>query len=213
MLISIHADVKKLTRQLTGLARDQIPFAVAQTVNGVAKRAIEAEQAAMTAQLDRPTPFTLRGIGLMRATKAMPIATLFIKDIQARYLRPEIAGGLQVLGNNHAILRPVDQPLNQYGNIPKGAIARLKGRSNIFIGTIVTPRGQRIGGVWEKVNVTRKGGARRTPQRGMIFTKQHGALRLLTRYRWGDAVRRTVNAATTASEFNAALTRALATAK
>ncbi len=210
MFISVKADIKKLTAQLDGLARKQIPFATAQAINGIAKRAAEAEAKAMTEQLDRPTPFTQRGIGIIRARKGMPYAVLFIKDIQARYLKPEIMGGPQVLGKGgsaKAILQPIAQAVNQYGNIPKGALGRLRNRKDIFVGP-VTIRGRTVSGVWQRSKAARgKAGGLK------LLIRFADPKQVKTRYRWGDAVRRTVNSSIVAQEFNAAMTKALATAR
>jgi hypothetical protein len=224
LALSIHADVKAITSSLRDLARKQIPYATARALNGLAKRAVVAEQTAMKAQLDRPTPFTLRGISFMRATKANLTATMFIKDIQARYLAPEIVGGKQVLGRGRAILVPAagQALLNVYGNLPRGALARLRGKANIFIGSI-TVKGSHIGGVWQRIAVAKGDKSGVSKRRGTFYSKEHGLLKLLirfsdpkevrVRYRWGDAVRKTVNSTAVAEEFNAALAKALATAR
>jgi hypothetical protein len=100
---------------------------------------------------------------------------LFIKDIQARYLTPEILGGKQVLGKGRGILKPVDQPTNRYGNLPRNLISRLRGRPDIFVGRVETKAGSTIG-VWQRVNITRSGRQRKHVARGTIYTQQHGAL-------------------------------------
>jgi hypothetical protein len=219
--ISIRADIKKLRASLDDFAKRQVPFATAQALNGIARRAVAAEQKAMQAQLDRPTPFTLKGVSYIPATKNRLVATVFIKDIQAKYLTPEILGGMQVL-KGRGILKPVDQPVNQYGNLPRGLVARLRGRPDIFIGKVMTKAGE-ITGVWQRVNITRSGRQRKHTARGALYSQQHGALKLLVRigdpaqvkvrYRWGDAVKATVTSPVIAAEWNAALSRALATAK
>lgn len=220
--ISVRSDIKKLRASLDDFSKRQVPFATAQALNAIARRAVAAEQKAMQAQLDRPTPFTLKGVSYLPATKARLVATVFIRDIQARYLTPEILGGNQVVLKGRGILKPVDQPVNQYGNLPRGLVARLRGRPDIFIGKAMTKAGE-ITGVWQRVNITRSGRQRKHAVRGKLYSQQHGALKLLVRigdpaqvkvrYRWGDAVRDTVRPSVINAEFNAALSRALATAK
>jgi hypothetical protein len=221
--IRIKADISGLKRDIDRFLRKQLPFATALALTDIAKRGAEEERKAMVAQLDKPTPFTQRGIGVRGATKALPVATIFIKDIQAQYLTPEILGGRQVLGRSRAILKPVDQRVNQYGNLPRGLIGRLKGRPDIFIGKVTTKNGQSITGVWQRVNITRAGKVRRRHIRGTIFSKEHGALRLLVRigdaaqvkvrYRWGDATLRVVASNYVGDAFDRALSRAMATAR
>jgi hypothetical protein len=222
ILISIRADIKKLSASLDDFAKRQIPFATAQALNGIAKRAVAAEQQAMQKQLDRPTSFTLKGVSYLPATKARLVATVYIKDIQTAYLTPEIVGGNQVLGKGRGILKPVDQLVNQYGNLPRGLIARLRGRPDIFVGKVETKAGE-ITGVWQRVNITKSGRQRKHTVRGNLYSQQHGALKLLirigdpaqvkVRYKWSDAVKATVTSPVINAEWNAALSRALATAK
>jgi hypothetical protein len=153
-MITIKLDAKALSRQLDAFARKQLPFAAAQALNVVARAGIKAEQAAMRADLDRPKPFTAnQGLRLLSATKAKPAATIYIPPTQSRYLAPEIEGGAQVLNRgSRAVLRPIDQATDQYGNLPRGLLARLKGRPDIFIGTVTFKRsGQSINGVWQRV--------------------------------------------------------------
>jgi len=223
--IDVSADFKRLSDDLRGLARDQLPYATALALNGLARRSVAAERQAMQEKLDRPTPFTLRGVAFLRARKDFAAATVFIMDQQARYLAPEIEGGTQVLSKSRAILLPLGIKLDSYGNIPRGALQRLKGRSDIFIGSVTFKKtGQTISGVWQRPKV----GARRNAGRGTrgklgVLTGVKTGLKLLVRFRdpvavnkrfaWGEATRRVVNSPAVAQEFDAAMTRALATAK
>lgn len=225
--LSIRPDVKDLLRDVDELKRKQIPYIVAQTVNGAAKRAAAAEGLAMSRQLDRPRPFTLRSIGIRYARKEATTAIIFIKDVQARYLTPEILGGKQVLlGTSRAILKPIAQPLNQYGNLPRGLLQRLKGRSDIFIGSVTFKKsGQTISGVWQRGQVSerRRGGSGTKGRNVQAGLAAKTVLKLLihfadpvdvkTRYGWGHAAAGAVNSTTTAAEFNRAWDRALATAR
>ena len=59
---------------------------------------------------------------------------VFAKDIAAQYLEPYEDGGPQFLGAKRAILAPVAQRTNQYGNLPRTALVRLKAKPNVFTG-------------------------------------------------------------------------------
>ena len=40
--------------------------------------------------------------------------------------------------------------MNQYGNLPKGRLATLKAKPNVFIGAVKTKKGLTINGVWQR---------------------------------------------------------------
>jgi hypothetical protein len=219
--IDVRADLKGLTRDLDALQRRQIPFASALTLTAVARIAAKAEEAQLAKSFDRPTPFTGRAFGVIPATKSSQTATLFVKDIQAAYLAPYIVGGKQALGSKAAILTPRDLPTNAYGNLPRGKLASLKGRPDIFVGEVKMAGGM-VGGVWQRVTVTRgKRGFRKL--RGVAQpTRQTGGLRLLIqftrpatvthRFHYEQTAAQAVRAAL-AAEWDRAFARATATAR
>lgn len=218
--ISVRADVKGLTAKLNNLARKQIPFATAQAINATAKRVQAAEQQEIKDTFDRPTPFTVKSVGVKLARKSDPTAIIFIKDVAAEYLAPYIDGGVHHL-SGRALLNPKDILLNQYGNIPKGKLQALKGMPGIFIGTVVTKSGQHINGVWQRpfTGATKTVRGKIKAPRGANTT---GHLKLLIRFGdalpvkehlpWGETARRIVNA-NFKQDFDAAMAKALATAK
>lgn len=207
--ISVRADLSRLQRQLSELERKQLPFASAQALTAVARRVQAEETKALSTIFDRPTPFTQRAFGVVPARKATLQAVVFAKDIQAAYLAPHEFGGRQVLGTKRAILTPKKLTVNAYGNIPKGAVRRLKGRANVYVGTIKTKSGETIGGVWQRpTNAARR--------------KGKGSLKLLVRFtdplpvaptlHYRDRAKRIVQQHF-AAEMAAALAKALRTAR
>ena len=159
--LRIKVDTKPLTKALYGLEREQIPFAMARTLTAVGRLVQAGEQAEIKGDFKSPTPFTMNAVGVIAATKASQTATVFVKDIQAVYLAPFAFGGSQVLGNKRAILTPRDIALNQYGNIPKGRLAALRGRPDIYIGEVKTKGGKLISGVWQRIDIAKSGKAKR----------------------------------------------------
>jgi hypothetical protein len=91
-------------------------------------------------------------VGVQRARKDRLDAVVYLKDVAAKYLGPYIDGGRHHL-NSRALLNPKDIRVDQYGNLPKNALAKLKGRSDIFIGAVKTKGGAEIRGVWQRVAV------------------------------------------------------------
>jgi hypothetical protein len=205
--LSIRADVKKLSRELTTLAHRQLPYATKLALDALAAKGQAAERAAMEQELDKPRAFTERGIMVQRARKDFPVARIFIADIQARYLAPEILGGKQVLNHSRAILKPFNIKLDRYGNIPKRRLAALKARADIFIGPVRTPRGQIINGVWQRAK------GRRPTHRLTLLVRFADPVEVKTRYRWGAAIRRVVTPAAIPAALAAGLKKALATAR
>src|SRR5476649_251163 len=126
--ISIRSNLKEISRSLGAFAQTQLPFASALAITALAKRVQGEQTKAFTRVFDRPTPFTLKAIGVKAARKTDLVATVFVKDIAASYLAPYEFGGVHKL-NGKAMLVPKGAPTNQYGNLPKNLLERLKGRS------------------------------------------------------------------------------------
>lgn len=127
-----------------------MPFAIAKALTDTAKLdAQPAVERRIELAFDRPTPFTKRGVGIAAARKGTdPVATVFIKDVQAKYLSLEETGGVR-LPKRRALVLPAGQRVNQYGNLPRGVVQRLLGRPDVFSGQV-----KGVGGIWQR----RKGG-------------------------------------------------------
>lgn len=185
--LSITVSTKAASDLLRAVAR-QVPFAAAAAANDLARQVREAERLAMPQVFKHPRPFTANSVFTARATKASPIATVFIRPEVAKYLKPYETGGLHVLpGQGQVLLNPKDIGLDQYGQLPRQAAARLKGRQDVFVGAVKTKDGKTIRGFWQRLDVTRNGKVRRKRRgTGTIYSPEHGALKLLLRF--GDAL-------------------------
>lgn len=131
---------------LTGFQK-QLPFATAKALTKTAQQTRDELKAQIQKDLDRPTPFTIRGISIRSATKANQQSLVYIKDIQAEYLFYSVEGGLA--GRS---IQPANVRLNKYGNIPRRALKKLLARPDVFYGTI---RG--ITGIWQRGRVRGEG--------------------------------------------------------
>jgi len=80
LAVNVESNLKQLTKNLDEIAEKQIqiPFAMALTLTRTVQSAQRSEKIAMNRQLDRPTPFTLRGVAIERATKSNWEARVFI---------------------------------------------------------------------------------------------------------------------------------------
>lgn len=153
-MLQMSVDMREVERGLNSIAKTQLPFAVALGINDVAGQIVEAERVALTRDLDRPTKFTTRGLAVSRASKRRLIGVVGFKQIQADYLSLQASGGTR-RAKRRAVLVPVNQRLNKYGNMPKGAVKRALARPDVFSGTV-----NGTAGIWQRP----KRGRRRTKQ-------------------------------------------------
>ena len=180
MASGIRVDMKPLTRGLNDLAQRQVPYARTLMLNDLARQAAKAENEGARETFDRPTPFTERAFTFTPAAKARPVSVVLAKDIQASYLAPfgDEGDHRQVLGPKRGVLTPKAIPLNAYGNLPKGKIAALKGRPDVFIGAVKTKSGV-INGVWQRQTQAQRNRRRRKVG---LPAQPMGGLKLLIRF-------------------------------
>lgn len=183
--ISVRSNLREIERSLDTFVRDQIPFATATALTAIARDVRAAEVENLRSTFRNPSPFTLRSVRVTPARKNAPEATVFVMDKAEQYLVPYEFGGVHKLPGP-ALFNPKDIDVNAYGQLPRGIMAKLRGRQDIFIGAIQTSHG-RINGVWQRLDWSRNGAPRkRRAGRGSLFVKGHGALKLLIRF--GDAL-------------------------
>lgn len=223
--ISVRADVKALQDKLDAFRITQLPFAAARALTTVAQKVKAAESANIAKVFPTATPFTLNSVRVKAAKKNDPVAVVYIGDIASHYLMPFEAGGTHSLGSKRGLIVPKNVAVNQYGNLTRGKLASLKGKSNVFVGSVTFKKsGQTVSGVWERPPVgTRKDGGRGA--KGSAQNRIYGArtgLKLLIRFedplpvkqRLGFGVTgRAVVAREFRKEMGAALARAIATSK
>lgn len=203
--ISVRFDVKALNKKLDALASKQLPFATAQALNVVAKKVQAAEQGNMRGVLDKPTPFTLTSVAVKLANKTSLTAMVYVKDIAAAYLLPYEVGGPNKL-NARALIKPVGQKVNQYGNLPRTTVKRLASKKNVFVGKVKTANGE-VDGVWQRSKATRGKGA------GLkLLIKFQDAHEAKQRLGYREVAQKTISRSFR-RELGAALTRAVANAK
>ncbi|MGM3410628.1 hypothetical protein [Ralstonia holmesii] len=203
--ISVRFDVKALQKSLDAIASKQLPYATAQAINAVAKQVQSAQRDNLVKVLDKPTPFTLNSIAIKGATKSSLTAVVYVKEIAAAYLLPYEEGGLNKL-NARALIKPVDQKVNQYGNLPRTTVKRLASKKGVFIGKVQTKSGD-VDGVWRRTKATRgkKAGLR-------LLIKFQDAHEARQRLGYRDLTRKVVGASFK-RELGAALARAVATVR
>lgn len=148
MHISIKSDLKRIERQLTDMAKKQVPFALANALNEVAFSARESSQQQMKDELDNPTPFTVSGVRVKKASKRKPQAEVYITQQVWDYLKWQVKGGRK--GSNNRVPLPSVR-LNKYGNIPGKRKGLIKNRHQF-----IAKRGDVVG-LWERGTLSSKG--------------------------------------------------------
>ena len=203
--ISLRSNLKQISKQLSALAYKQLDFAASQAINDVAKQVAVAEKENIKATFEKPKPFTVNAVGVKGSTKRDLTAVVFVRPIAAKYLAPYEEGGSHKLPGR-ALLNPKNIRLDQYGQLTRSTLQRLKARSDVFIGPVNTKHGV-VNGVWQRVKASRG---------------RRAGLKLLIRF--GDAlpVKKRLGYGTTAQAvvarawpgaFERAMARALATAR
>lgn len=140
--LSINDTVSEFTKWARFIAEDQIPFATALAMTRTAQDVRNAEKAAMPAQLDRPTRFTLNSLYVRGATKQRLKAEVWLKDTgdtaARQYLRSQIHGGTRPMKRFERALQGAGLmpqgwvavpgkrvPLDAFGNVPGKFVVQL----------------------------------------------------------------------------------------
>ena len=143
--IGVNVDMKGIMKSLKQVEKKEMPYAIEVGLNLTAKDINKRLKHVIPAYIDRPTTFTKNAFGFTRAPKVKQFATLFIKDIQEKYLRWQIKGGQQSSRGRFGV--PVPTPskkLNAYGNIAGRKSGLVKGKKQ-FLGKV-----NGIRGVWQR---------------------------------------------------------------
>ncbi|AEI76540.1 hypothetical protein CNE_1c11850 [Cupriavidus necator N-1] len=135
LTVSVRHNIADVRKTLDNIAQKQMPFAIAKALTQTAKAVAGVESRALPRELDKPTPFTMRAFGTKPATKQRQIASVFIKPDQWKYLRYQVDGG-ERRPTKRAVVIPQGLRVNQYGNMPKGAIRKLLAKPGVFSGTV-----------------------------------------------------------------------------
>ncbi|MDR5813332.1 hypothetical protein QCE62_06965 [Caballeronia sp. LZ033] len=177
-----------MSRAFNDLERKQLPFATATALTSLAKLVRDEEVDNLAHTFASPTPFTLRSVGVTAARKATMQSTVYVKDIAAAYLQPYEFGGVHKL-NGRALLNPKNTRLNQYGNLPRNTLARLKSQSDVVVGSVTfKSSGETVSGVWSRPPKEQQVATKRAGRRGKNgnLAVKRGGLKLLIRF--GDAL-------------------------
>ena len=169
MNISVKADVKALTKGLNKIQRKQIPFATSKALNTLAFDVRKTLQDVLPEYLDRPTPYTIKGIQVEKSTKKKLVSKVGFRSKtfgkgqgsvpQANYMQLQIKGGTRnPKGRSIPVPVPKNMKPNKFGNIVKGRINKLLSDKDKYFSGI--PKGMDMGpseaGIWQRMPANSK---------------------------------------------------------
>ena len=125
--MKISVDVKGINATkayLVGMGK-QVSFATSKALNATGKKVSDAMPAEIEKAIDKPTPFTKKGVRVLKyANKVNLETTVGFMRAQSKYMALQIEGGTRNPGSA-GLKIPAAIKLNEFGNIPKGVIGRL----------------------------------------------------------------------------------------
>ena len=139
MQIKISTNFPEVAKALASHAK-QVPFALAVALNKTAEWAETSVRSEMRKVFDRPTPYFLRSLRIIRATKANPSAMVWFKDkstveSSSAMVAPHIFGGDRTFKPMEGRLRAAGLLPNGWKVVPGGA-ASLDANGNMSRGQI-----------------------------------------------------------------------------
>lgn len=146
-MLDIRHNIAALQRELSDAARKQVPFATALAIDEATAAVERTTGALLRSRIDRPTPFTLRGLYRKRARKGRLVGEVGFKRAQAQYLATLERGGARTERGQRV---PGAARVDRYGNLPRGAVGKLLASPHVFSGR---PKG-RPGGIWRRLGAT-----------------------------------------------------------
>ena len=148
--IDVRADLKRMTDRLTDVQKQQVPYATSVALNKTIRDLQQIEKSGMPEDIDRPTPFTVRGIQYKKSTKANLEAKVFIEQKRAEYLQWTVHGGTRKPRRKVLIIGLTER--NQYGNTPgfRQFRTRLLAKKHHFEATMGTTHG-----IWKRIGKQR----------------------------------------------------------
>ncbi|POC58486.1 hypothetical protein CRN37_09475 [Vibrio vulnificus] len=132
MQINADINIKSLESAFASLGK-QAPFAMALSLTKTAQQAQKDATQELDKDLDNPTPFTKKAVGIKKATKTSQVAHVFIKDKQASYLKYQIKGGTRTASKGQQVVIPQYKQRNKYGNLPRNKLRRLREQGDMVV--------------------------------------------------------------------------------
>lgn len=142
--VEVKVDTKSITKQLSSLARKQVPFATARALTSLARIATEDVRKTMANRFASPVPWTLNAFYAKPATTRDLTAFVGTREFAGKgnpawkYLQFQDLGGarnakgmelkLSRLSGGQYVVPTASTPLDQYGNISRGWMTQVLSR-------------------------------------------------------------------------------------
>ena len=165
-MLSVTADVKKLSREIDQRFKRQIPFVTSRALNAVAFEGMMATRKALPTFLDRPKKYTTQSVQFEKSHKNRALVSKvgFVSKNPkfgrksrasipaAEYMQRLIKGGTRKPYFDKIAIPTRDSDLDRYGNLKRGLGKRLLADTKRFF--IGTPKHRPSWGfaLWERVN-------------------------------------------------------------
>ena len=227
MQVSVVSDLAKLKKGMTRQHREQMPFAVSNTLNAIAFEGRKHVQSQLKAKLDQPTPYTLRGVQVEKAHKKKALVAkigfagkgfgkMQGENLPANYMKYQIAGGIRHPRKRTIMVPTKHQKTNKFGNLAKTKYRSLIADKARYFAGVPTegskggrkPRlGPEASGVWKRLG---PGGNRRKNIQMMIAFEQQADYK--PRFLFSEIVTKHVKR-TFQKEFQKAFQKAMKSAR
>lgn len=131
-MIGTKLDVSGAIAELDDRQRRQIPFALSQAINDTVVEGRDESQKGMRRDLDRPTPWTQKGVLFKRSSKRNLQGAIYIAPNRWEYLQYQIEGGARRPAKRFIAIGLGKR--NKYGNIPgmRTKVAKLLAKPDHF---------------------------------------------------------------------------------
>ena len=152
MQISIKSNIDQVTKGLSDIQKNQIPFVASKTLNQLAQnisRKVMPDKADKTFQ-GGAVPFTKRAFKYRKSTKRDLVSSVFVDPITHKYMTFMVSGGTRFPENRSILVSTRHSKLNRYGNIPRATLQKMiNDKKKYFKGV---PKGQPSAGegIWER---------------------------------------------------------------
>tara|TARA_R110002096_G_scaffold121309_3_gene262585 strand:+ start:3852 stop:4556 length:705 start_codon:yes stop_codon:yes gene_type:complete len=149
--ISVDTDIRAAQRMLKRVGERNIPMALAQSLTATAKHLSAIHKRSMGKYIDRPTPFTRKGIGYQYAKwkdykRGAMYASVFVKPTQSEYLKYQVFGGRRTSSrtSSNIVVPGLSTKLNKYGNLTRTYLRTQSARSDTHVAKI-----NGVNGLWK----------------------------------------------------------------
>jgi hypothetical protein len=154
MEVSIKHNIADVTKSLNRIQRRQIPFATSVAINDTAFGLQKEIKRQMPMKLDRPTPWTVSGVMVLKSKKTDLQAFVYMAGARGlpkesadrnKYISYQVNGGTRYPKKSKIPIPSKNLKVNKYGNMPRNKIRSLIKQKDVFVGNV-----KGIDGIWQR---------------------------------------------------------------